>query len=457
MGIFYEKAFPVAKTALKRARFEGFTEAGTEKKGFLRASGGQNCEFSGGRLSAGMGFSEYLTERGINPLIDDPDDPPRAFALLPYTDGDGTRKKALMYVSELGVSYIYNSVRNAFDFTMHVFDDIPAMVPVYGEDGTAKLAFCSADGIWLYDKATKMTKIYAERASTLACAFHERLFFVERPFCVRYCAPLAHTVWTDSADEGGHVEFPSEEGEIVGLEAMNEAVYVFRERGIVRLDARGAAREFSAQAVPYGGGKILEGSIGACGEKIFFLTEDGAYAFDGKTARRIAEASPLSLPTGRQVCEHAAYNGKYFLRYTAENGEKKLWILDAASERGYFSAPFVGALSETENAMLCLVGGKICAADSAGKLPAGEEYVFETASDFGIRGRKLWKTLILKGAGGCVAEVGNGYETKRREMTFVGGEARAEILLKGERFAVTLRLQKGSQLSGMETEFVVYG
>ncbi|MFR1982448.1 MAG: hypothetical protein ACLS4Z_00945 [Christensenellaceae bacterium] len=31
----------------------------------------------------------------------------------------------------------------------------------------------------------------------------------------------------------------------------------------------GAAREFSAQAVPYGGGKILEGSIGACGEKSF--------------------------------------------------------------------------------------------------------------------------------------------------------------------------------------------
>lgn len=35
MGIFYEKAFPVAKTALKRARFEGFTEAGTEKRGFF--------------------------------------------------------------------------------------------------------------------------------------------------------------------------------------------------------------------------------------------------------------------------------------------------------------------------------------------------------------------------------------------------------------------------------------
>ena len=39
MGIFYEKAFPVAKTALKRARFEGFTEAGTEKKGYLREEG----------------------------------------------------------------------------------------------------------------------------------------------------------------------------------------------------------------------------------------------------------------------------------------------------------------------------------------------------------------------------------------------------------------------------------
>lgn len=45
-----------------------------------------------------------------------------------------------------------------------------------------------------------------------------------------------------------------------------------------------------------------------------------------------------------------------------------------------------------------------------------------------------------------------------REMTFVPGARRGlEILLKGERFAVTLRLQKGSQLSGMETEFVVYG
>ena len=96
MGIFYEKAFPVAKTALKRARFEGFTEAGTEKKGFLRATGGQNCEFSGARLSAGMGFSEYLTEGGINPHIDDPDDPPRAFAVLPYSDGDGKRIMSLL-------------------------------------------------------------------------------------------------------------------------------------------------------------------------------------------------------------------------------------------------------------------------------------------------------------------------------------------------------------------------
>ncbi|MFR1982447.1 MAG: hypothetical protein ACLS4Z_00940 [Christensenellaceae bacterium] len=45
MGIFYEKAFPVAKTALKRASFEGFTEAGTEIKGFLRASADKIANF----------------------------------------------------------------------------------------------------------------------------------------------------------------------------------------------------------------------------------------------------------------------------------------------------------------------------------------------------------------------------------------------------------------------------
>ncbi|MFQ9738704.1 MAG: hypothetical protein ACLR06_13995 [Christensenellaceae bacterium] len=61
MGIFYEKAFPVAKTALKGRGLKALPKR-ERKKGLLRATGGQNCEFSGARLSAGMGFSEYLTE-----------------------------------------------------------------------------------------------------------------------------------------------------------------------------------------------------------------------------------------------------------------------------------------------------------------------------------------------------------------------------------------------------------
>lgn len=118
----------------------------------MRASGGQNCEFSGGRLSAGRGFQEYLTEGGVNPLIDDPRRSASgvcAFAI--YRRGRNAEKGTDVRFRTGRFLYLqFRSERIRFhDARIRRYS---RHVPVYGEDGTAKLAFCSADGIWLYDK-----------------------------------------------------------------------------------------------------------------------------------------------------------------------------------------------------------------------------------------------------------------------------------------------------------------
>ena len=446
MGRFYRKTFPEAKADERKIRFDGFALGTENKAGIFSFSDVRNCLFRDGKMETGFGFSPYYTAEGKIPSVNDPEDPPAAFALLPYTDA-GEQKTALMYVSETGVSYIWNEEYGTFDFTLKTFDDVPAILPVYRENGEAVLAFCGKDGVWLYDRKTEFSQVYAASAANAACVFHERLFFIEKPFTVRYCAPLDSNDREENADDAGYIEFPSEEGELIGLKVLNETVYLFRERGIIKLDAKGAARDFSAELLPYGGERIFSGSIAACGERIFFLAESGVYAFEERKISRVDV--PVFPVRNGQVCECAAWDGKYFLRYADENGDFKVLILDSETREACFSVPSIRALSDTQSLLICLSENNICLADKDGDLPSGNLYAaYKENTDFGISGRKLWKTLTLDGEGACRIEVENEYEKRCFDGKFKDGKLSVRPLLKGERFSLRLYPQKATRFSG---------
>lgn len=457
--MFYEKKFPSVNRERKKVKITRFAVGRAETNGnfaALIASGGFDCDCSDGSIRPGIGLCDYLLPTGVNPSVPNAaTDPPVSFAVLLCKTESGSRTERVLCISKAGLAYVYNDSLGKFVFANMLFDEKPKAVTVYAEDGEAKLAFCNADGVFLYDGTNGFSTVYEGKASDIACAFHERLFFAEAPFTVRYCAPLDVAIWEDSADEGGHIDFPSAEGEIVGLETLKEYVYVFRKRGIFRLDAKGAARDFSAERLAYGGGDIFKASIGACGDKIFFLAEDGFYAFDGNRAERTG-LSIFPLPKG-QGCAHGACGGKYVLLYPDRDGGKKLLVWDAAAESGYFSTAASDALSDTEGRLLCLSEGKLKQISAEGELPTGGEYLFERENaDFGIDGRKFWKEAILKGEGSCIFEATGERETKSFSLVFERGRAKAAPLLTGESFTVRIWLAAGSAVSGMDAEFLLF-
>ena len=92
-----------------------------------------------------------------------------------------------------------------------------------------------------------------------------------------------------------------------------------------------------------------------------------------------------------------------------------------------------------------------------GVLPAGTEAVFAAEnSDFGIKGRKLWKTVIVRGEGSCRLETQAGEEKRAYSLSFESGEARAVPLHRGESFSLRLFPDAGSSVTAVELVFLVY-
>lgn len=455
--MFAKKEFPDVKTTVKRVKFEKFTVGGKSGNGILCATRGDCCDCSDGNISPCVGLKDYLLPSGSNPTVPNPHDLPAVFALLPETDENGERTQRVVFVSQRGLTYVYNDSLNGFEYAMQLFASTPKILPVYDADGGARLAFCSSEGILLFDRQSGFSSV-CETGSAAACVFHERLFFAEKPFALRYSAPLDAARFTDSADEGGYIELPSESGEIVDLEEWKEAIYIFRERGIEKLNAKGAARDFSRETLSYGGGKIFGGSIGKCGKGIVFLAEDGVYAFDGKEARRICTELSVRPLAGGQGIEHGAFAGRFLLRYTDADGEIKLLIFDEATEKAYFAFASVRGISETENGLLCFSDQKLRRFAADGELPTGEVCSFYAENtDFGVGGRKLWKTLSLKGKGSCLVEAENESEAKTFAFVFERGGAKVAPLLKGENFSLKIVLGDNSLISAAETELVLIG
>lgn len=445
--MFPVKKFPAVEREEKRVRYESFSTFGKSGAGCLVASRSENCDCSDGKLRPGIGWKDAGLSADLTKLTF----PPELFVFLPAAK-NGEEK--LLTVNEQGKIYRFDETGGTFVYLYQSFTLPCKAFELYGADGTPKVAFCTHSGVWLYDGADEFT-LAGPAVSSVGCIFHERLF-VAAGEKVYYSAPMDPENWEDSADEGGFIGFPSDDGEFVGAEVLNESVCLFRERGIVVLSAGGAGRDFSARMPGYGGGRIFGESVRAFGNRIVFLAEDGLYAFDGWTAEKICQEVTV-FPDRKGQVKSGIASGKYLLVYSDTSGEKKLLVLDGATDSAYFSSLPVDALSATSRGLLCTGEGQVKEIALDGVLPAGTEAVFAAEnSDFGIKGRKLWKTVIVRGEGSCRLETQAGEEKRAYSLSFESGEARAVPLHRGENFSLRLFPDAGSSVTAVELVFLVY-
>ena len=311
--MFPVKRFPAAKREEKRVRYERFARFGGGGSGCLRATGGENCDCSDGSIRPGIG----LTESEFSALVSTLPHPPDRFLCFP---AHGENEEKFFVSLSNGRVYVYDGSQDEFVEAYCQLDPPMCWTIVRNGEGEPEIAVGDGLDIWRYDRETGFFVRQYEFIPSALCFFGERLFAAEGER-VHYSAPLAPFDFAESADEGGYIDFPSDDGGILALSALADGVYAFRARSVFRLKADGAGRDFASEKIGYGGGEIYGVSEGLPDGKIYLLSSDGLYAFDGKKFSAVCPAAPLSPFPGE--ARFGRIGGKTAVAYVSDDAGGK--------------------------------------------------------------------------------------------------------------------------------------
>ncbi len=205
----------------------------------------------------------------------------------------------------------------------------------------------------------------------VAAVLHrERMFFVKGR-TLYYTRPFSSEGPENPSRDPhgfGKIDFSTENGDFVGIASFRNRLYLFLERGILRVRADGEALNFSAETLPYACGKIVAGSVADCGDRLAFITDRGLYSFDGNTYRFAGSGDTEEMDLS--AIHASSYLGKYFA-FVKRAGGNALYLYDF--ERNYgrflFASPMTDAVAGA-NAFFVSYPS-VCRLTEKGALPKG--------------------------------------------------------------------------------------
>ncbi len=448
----FEKEALRCKSRKRKIVFDTFSVGASVKDGALSAVGAKNCDFVNGTLKTGVGVEKFLLEDGSElalPVTGGVD----SLFLWRTAGSNAPSMKTAGAITEDGSVWFFNLAAKSWKW-IRTFKGRMRAISARDGEGENLLILYGGAGAFACRFSGSTQQIYPYAVSG-ACVCQGRLFLATDGKKIVYSTPYQPTYFAASIDDGGAVELPTDLGKIVEIVSFQNAVCVLYEYGLGRLEIAGSARDFRFEKIGYGGGRIVEGSAGVCsvgGEKLFFLAEDGVYVFDGKRVEACCKNLALSPIGHTQVCNHAQFEGKYFVCFVDKNGEKMGVVVDAESGKGYEAfAPL--ALSSSLGEGLCLENGYVYKMKAIGVLPHTETAEFRVEKlRFGSAKKTLLRGLRFFGKGTFEVFVESGERSKTETLRIVGGEAFLPLRLRGGEFLLKIRLDAGSEISRIEAE-----
>lgn len=447
-----KKAFK-AKPKTLRYVYKGFCAVPSENTEILGAVESRNCDCRNGVLTTGFGM-KYYGENGVAFSLSTAGQPVWLYVMQKkYVENEngGEYQRAISYMTDLGQTYVYNYEKKKFSLVTINYQDIAIAQYICG-DKTAVTAWADKKGLRFLQVGEKFSERYVENTLPVVCAFHHRLFVAKASYTIVYNDPAKPTQFGDVLDASGSITFPSSFGEIVGLQDLGERLYVFFERAIYRLDAKGEASEFKAVRIAYDGEKILRGSIGACGEHIFFLTENGIRKFDGERSALVCEGLDIQPAIFMPICSHATHGDTFFLRYDDENKGKRTVAVESSGESGY---PLfdVDGLSGCESMAFGTWHDAVGVLSKNGTLPDGECYTFTSETvTFGTEKPKTLRRLRFFGKGEFLLRTIYDGQTVEKRVNLQNGDTTVALNLRGSLFQFCFELQKNARITSMTAE-----
>lgn len=159
----------------------------------------------------------------------------------------------------------------------------------YIKNGVNLLLITTAtDDMWVWDGVNEPYDVLdAPKISSEAIGLN-RLFVTstDKPFSVLYSDDLDPSNWSMSSGEAGEITFSDDMGRVLNVFALQNYIFVIRERGINKIYGSGN-NNFNIARVYTSTGKIFKDSVCICGDNVIYLTTDGLYSFDGLNGKKI--------------------------------------------------------------------------------------------------------------------------------------------------------------------------
>ena len=328
--------------------------------------------------------------------------------------------------------------------------------PVNGKNGSW-LAICTKMGFFLAEPDGSSYKtVFEKNTMAVGAFFKHRVFLGGRGGLVRYSAPEDFENFTLSDDEGGEIAFPNCGGELIAMKPFQDALYLFFERGIVRLKAGGEPSGFYAERLDYTGGDIFPRMICVCQHAVYFLARSGLYRLKGKTTERLDLET--QLPTeiaGDEGC--AVWKDMPMFRFKV----KSLFQVLMITENGKSSVLMQDfkVLGGENNTVLFLNNkSEVCRLAENGT--DGIEGKFYTEFiDFGRVDMKRIERLRFYGEGEIYCSIWweQGFLTKRLSFDSGYAEWKIDRAERGKEFRLQLTLYYKSQIRQVVVDYKTWG
>lgn len=366
---------------------------------------------------------------------------------------DGAEGRAYCLVSADGKVWYCAAGGSEFTDSGVQFAARPAACRVSGgeagwllSDGTS-VALFTADGVGAEAEIP---------AFSCACWHYERLWLVPASDAEQlyFSAPGALRDFSSAIGGGGYVRVPDEKGDICTLVGRENYLYLFRERGVQRLSARGDEAEFEVRD-EFSCARVYAETVCETGGCIYWLGEDGLHRFDGGKEENFADTCRFFSETQLSPFAVAAA-GMYTLhaRICTEGGEEEAFVLihplrgDRQVVRA--SASFASAC-----------GGEVIFASDAGlfRLQKGaapsrrivrrlENPLAQPSclSEVVLYGKGMYVIRFSGERGTRIVRLNAAFGSARAAVNLAGGQFLCELLSEGpacELRALTVRYTKG--------------
>lgn len=280
-----------------------------------------------------------------------------------------------------------------------------------------------------------------------AAAFFGDRLWTAKGMRLSFSAPDDAADFAQERGRGGYIDVPSAMGQIVGLAAGKEELFVLREYGVQRLTGRGEEREFAVEDV-LSCPRVFSESAAFDGKRLLWLAEDGPHAYGGQDI--FGELSALFAGAAQGEVSGAYAGGWYALQadVCGENGTQH--VLALFGEGGYCILPLACTGLNASGGQLCFcAGGRplgLSGSPERGEMPK----VWSGRASAPYGGRCVLKEIRItaRGTFEVRAESDEGARTFR-----VAGRGRMQAVrcaLPGREFRYSLRALSPAQVYGME-------